>query len=123
MRRSRHTAGLGVNVVVDVGHHDCYSVPQGNLFESARRLTGLPVLFVGVRCPVDVIVKRRQETWDPNRGLDDPIRLWQREVHIPSIYDIEIDTSKLTPEICAAKIQRHLFDGPEPTAFKLLATK
>ncbi|MDQ3328425.1 MAG: chloramphenicol phosphotransferase, partial [Chloroflexota bacterium] len=40
---------LGPNVVVDVGHHDAYSAPRGILTDCARRLRGLPVLFVGVR--------------------------------------------------------------------------
>src|SRR5215468_9451677 len=39
---------LGLNVVVDVGHHDGYTIPRGILPECARRLGGLPVLFVGV---------------------------------------------------------------------------
>src|SRR6266508_6873936 len=43
---------LGLNVVVDVGHHDAYAIPRGILVDSARRLEGLPVLFVGVRCPI-----------------------------------------------------------------------
>ncbi len=41
---------LGLNVVADVGHHEAY----GNHAISSRlrrRLLGLPVLFVGVRCP------------------------------------------------------------------------
>ena len=112
---------MGVNVVVDVGHHDAYSVPRGILFDSARRLSGLPVLFVGVRCPVEVIVERRQKTWGPERGLDDHIRRWQREVHIPGIYDIEVDTSQRTPPECADKIRQHLERGPVPTACKRLA--
>lgn len=41
---------LGLNVVVDVGHHDAYSTSLGILADSARRLKGLPVLFVGGRC-------------------------------------------------------------------------
>ena len=112
---------MGVNVVVDAGHHDAYSVPRGILFDSARRLSGLPVLFVGIRCPVEVIMERRQKTWSPERGLDDHIRRWQREVHIPGIYDIEVDTSQLTPPECADKIRRHLEGGPVPTACKRLA--
>ncbi|MBV9792147.1 MAG: chloramphenicol phosphotransferase, partial [Chloroflexi bacterium] len=47
---------LGINVVVDVGHHDSYSQPLGTLVDGARRLQGLPVLLVGVRCPIDVIM-------------------------------------------------------------------
>src|SRR6266496_397153 len=40
---SRH----GLNVVVDVGHHDAYSKPRSVLSDTAQRLGGLPVLFVG----------------------------------------------------------------------------
>ena len=112
---------MGVNVVVDVGHHDAYSVPRGILFDSARRLSGLPVLLVGVRCPVEVIMERRWKTWSPERGLDDHIRRWQREVHIPGIYDIEVDTSQLTPAECADTIRRRLEDNTVPTACKRLA--
>src|SRR5690348_6502762 len=52
-------ARAGEDVVVDVGHHDGYSRPLGILVASAQRLRGLPVLFVGVRCPIDVIMARR----------------------------------------------------------------
>ena len=112
---------LGVNVVVDVGHHDAYSAPRGILCHSARLLRGLPVLFVGVRCPLDAIVARREKTWGPNRGLDEHIQRWQREVHIPGIYDIEVDTGQLIPQECADAIRRRLEEGPAPTAFKRLA--
>lgn len=112
---------MGVNVVVDVGHHDAYSVPRGILFDSARRLSGLPVLLVGVRCPIEVIMERRQKTWSPERGLDDHIRRWQREVHTPGIYDIEVDTSQLSPAECADSIRRRLEASTLPTACKRLA--
>src|SRR5579864_2914217 len=74
----------GLNVVADVGHHDAYAVPRRILPECARILRGLPVLFVGVRCPIDVIMERRRATgWgnpaDPT--VPPPVHLWQREVH------------------------------------------
>ena len=50
---------LGINVVAEFGHHDGYSRPLGILTGCARRLAGLPVLFVGVRCPLEVIMARR----------------------------------------------------------------
>src|SRR6476620_11363797 len=37
---------LGLNVVVDVGHHDAYSAPLHVLADAARRLDRLPVLLV-----------------------------------------------------------------------------
>lgn len=115
---------LGLNVAADVGHHDSYSTPQGILANSARRLNGLPVLFVGIRCPIEVIMERRRNTWGAV-AADEPVpravRLWQREVHIPGIYDLEVDTSLLSPEECAEVIRRRLEDGPPPSAFERLA--
>jgi chloramphenicol 3-O phosphotransferase len=116
---------LGLNVVVDVGHHDAYTVPRGILPDCARRLSGLPVLFVAVRCPIEVIMERRRATWGPGSagGADapPPVRLWQEAVHIPGIYDLEVDTSMLSPEACAAAIRQQLEQGPPPSAFQRLA--
>jgi chloramphenicol 3-O phosphotransferase len=47
--------------------------------------------------------------------------LWQWEVHTPGIYDLEVDTSVLGPEACAAVIRWHLDHGPLPSAFRRLA--
>ena len=117
---------LGLHVVVDVGHHDAYSIPRGILADSARRLQGLPVLFVGVRCPIEIIMERRRNTgWAAGSTADsavpDPVRLWQREVHIPGIYDLEVDTSVLSPVECAEAIRQRLAHGPAPSAFQRLA--
>lgn len=116
---------LGLNVVVDVGHHDNYSIPRGILVDSAQRLNGLPVLFVGVRCPIETIMERRRKTWENGASADEPaldlIQLWQQEVHDPGIYDLEVDTSLLSPEECAEKIQRWLEDEMRPSAFERLA--
>jgi chloramphenicol 3-O phosphotransferase len=116
---------LGVNVVVDVGHHDSYATPRGILIDCAKRLTGLPVLFVGLRCPIEIIMERRRNTWEntPPMGdpIPDPVLRWQREVHIPGIYDLEIDTSTMSPQDCAEVIHKYLKEGPSPTAFEQLA--
>ena len=118
---------LGLNVVVDVGHHDAYAVPRGIFADSARRLNGFPVLLVGVRCPIEVIWKRRRNTWLKEEGIPadspvpDPVYRFQREVHKPGIYDLEVDTSLLSPEECAQMIRRRLEDGPAPSAFQRLA--
>ena len=115
----------GLNVVVDVGHHDAYSVPRGILPDCARQLDRLPVLFVGVRCPIDVIMERRRATWGVS-GPDDgsvplPVLRWQEAVHTPGIYDLEIDTSELSIEACSEEIRRRLSEPPPPSAFQRLA--
>ena len=95
---------LGLNVVVDVGHHDA-----AVLADARRRLDGLPVLFVGVRCPIDVIVERRAASVPGGYLVDGPpVRLWQEAVHGDWTYDLELDTSQLTPEECAAAIAERI---------------
>ncbi|HSZ48826.1 MAG TPA: hypothetical protein VK823_26055 [Streptosporangiaceae bacterium] len=120
----------GLSVVADVGHHDAYSAPLGVLPDAARRLSGLPALLVGIRCPLEVIMARRDAgqagrdgryvTSGPGGEIPEPVRRWQRAVHEPGIYDLEIDTSAVTPEAAAAMIRRRL-DGPAPQAFRQLA--
>jgi chloramphenicol 3-O phosphotransferase len=117
---------LGINVVVDAVHHDAYSVPRQILRTCALQLQGLPVLFVGVRCPLEVVMERRRATWGGpgyNQGgiVQDPVRLWHEAVHQPGIYDLEIDTAVLTPEECADLIATRLTDGPPPLAFQRIA--
>ena len=121
----------GLDVVVDIGHHDDYSKPLGILGKVARELRTLPAYFVGVRCPVEVIMARRDAgvgatgrsyvASAPDGSVPDVIFRWERAVHDPGIYDVEVDTSSTSPESCAAAVARRLAAGP-PTAFAELAT-
>ena len=68
---------------------------------AAQALSGTPTLFVGVRCPVDVAVKREHQRGDRAAGgaaAFDPL------VHNPGIYDLEVDTSLQSPDECAGLI-------------------
>ena len=118
---------LGLNVIVEGGLHGAIhpTLPS----DCAKRLANLPVLFVGVRCPIEEIMKRRNEG-GPGRGyvvgtpenpVPAPVQLWQEEVHKPGIYDLEVDTSVLSPEECADAIRTRLAEGPAGTAFQRLA--
>jgi chloramphenicol 3-O phosphotransferase len=112
---------VGLNVVVDVGHYDA-----GILTDCARRLDGLPVLFVGVRCATSVIMERRNASPDgyaigPVDDPPPPVLQWQREVHLLGIYDLEVDTGVLTPEQAADAIARRLIGPTPPKAFAMLA--
>jgi chloramphenicol 3-O phosphotransferase len=109
----------GLNVVVDVGIHDAYAAPRRIAREAARRLEGLSVLVVGVRCPVEVIWERRRASWGQDRReADDPavaaVERWQSAVHDPMDYDLELDTSSLSPAQCADAIVARL-SGPPGT--------
>ena len=115
----------GFDVVADLGHHDGYSRSLGILPACARQMSGLDVLFVGVRCPVEIIMARRNA--DPGgfyvggEGVPAPVRRWQDAVHVPGIYDLEVDTSVMTPEDCAVAIEQALAAPPNPSAFARLA--
>jgi chloramphenicol 3-O phosphotransferase len=122
---------LGLNVVADVGHHDDYAHPRGILADCARRLGGLPVLFVGVHCPVEVIMQRRNAGQVGREGvyvtgsdadpIPEPVHRWQSAVHVPGIYDLELDTSLRSPSECAEAIRQRLTGGSPATAFQRLA--
>lgn len=100
---SRH----GLSVVVDIGHHEADSRPLDILPDAARRLEGLPVLFVGVHGPIEQIMQRREDSQPgmsedyavPGTGgtIPEPVLRWQHTVH-----------------------SHHLDHGPTPTAFHRL---
>jgi chloramphenicol 3-O phosphotransferase len=39
-------------------------------------------------------------------------------VHIPGLYDLEVDTFRFTPEECATQIKTRIASGPPPFAFR-----
>lgn len=119
----------GRHVVVDVGHHDDYSKPLGILTRTACALQSLPAYFVGVRCPVEVIMSRRDAdlqggyvTSEPDGSIPDVVLRWERAVHDVGVYDVQVDTSTSSPEVCAAAILRRVDEGP-PGAFAALANR
>lgn len=114
----------GFDVVADLGHHDHYSRPLDILPACARRMTGLAVLFVGIRCPLETIMARRNadpQFYVAGPGVPDPVRRWQEAVHVPGLYDLDLDTADLSPQACASAIGAALAQPPEPSAFERLA--
>ena len=116
-------ARLGLNVVVDVGLYD-----TAIAMEAARRLDGIPVIFVGVRCDVKTIMNRRRAsatdayvTAPDLEPVPDPVLRWQHEVHAHWAYDLDVDTSTDSAAECAAAIQRRLDERPAPAALARVA--
>lgn len=101
-------ASLGNNVILD-------SVAFGErLAECVTVLHNLPVLLVGVRCPLHVSQQRESARGDRTPGqAANQIHL----VHTHGVYDLEIDTSVLSSLECAHLIKRRLDAGFQPTAF------
>ena len=117
-------ARAGVNVVSDLGIHDFYSRPLGVLDDAVRRLAGLPVLFVGVRCPIEVIMARRNADsqggyYETGSVAPVTVTRWDA-VHAPGVYDLEVDTAVTTPEAAAELIGTMIQSWPRATAFDTL---
>ena len=122
---------LGLAVVADLGHH--VGTPEGMaiLYDCARRLGGLPVLFVGVNAPIDVIMDRRRAAAAESgpyvaapegQPPPPPVVRWQEATTAPGIYDFEVDTSAVSPGAAAETILEWLADPPYgQSAFERLA--
>lgn len=98
----------GRAVASDVGLHDSYSRPLGITPMARQKLAGLPVLWVGVHCPIGTIMARRNADtsglYAGGSQIPPPVQRWQDTVHAGKRYDLEVDTSVLTPDQCAAAI-------------------
>lgn len=85
--------------------------------ECALLFADLPAYLVGVHCPLNVVIQREQERKDRTLGQ----ALAQFElVHAHTVYDLEVDTSLLSADECAAQILQMVNSGRPPQAFKRL---
>jgi chloramphenicol 3-O phosphotransferase len=105
-------ARTSLNVIID----DVLQGPEA-LREAVDRLGDHEVLFVGIHCPIAVLEERERTRENRIPGI---ARGMLAAVHAHAIYDLEIDTSQASAIECAREIQRHLQDGPKPTAFRRL---
>jgi len=80
-------------------------------FEACRAaLQGRRTYYVGVHCPVEVLANRERGRGDRTIGLAQ----WQFDrVHDLKPYDIEVDTSRLSPDGCASAILKCIADEKE----------
>lgn len=77
--------------------------------ELLRAFEGIPVLYVGVKAPLDVVQQREKDRGDRQIGL----ARWQFNiVHSHGPYDLELDTSVLSPAECAEAIRERIARGP-----------
>jgi chloramphenicol 3-O phosphotransferase len=124
---------LGLAVVADLGHHVADPDGLALLKYCARRVSGLPVLFVCVHAPLDIVIERRRDA--PPRRRAGP--MWRRPKANrrrrrssagrrrrarPGLFDMEIDTSITSAAEAVELILERLLDPPSgPTAFDRLA--
>lgn len=87
------------------------------LQECAVLLSDLPAYFIGVRCPLEIVIEREKARQNRTLGQAE---LQYDLVHRPGIYDLEVDTALHSAEECALQIKLRLDSGNPPTAFKQL---
>jgi chloramphenicol 3-O phosphotransferase len=63
------------------------------------------ILLVGARCPLEVVEQREQTRGNRRNGL---AHSQFNVVHESKPYDLEVDTSVLSPEACASVIVERL---------------
>ncbi len=106
------TANSGNRVIVDhVLQHEVWLEECLTLFE------GLEVIFVGLYCPLEELERRERRRGDREIGS---AKFQHQIVHAHGVYDIELDTSALSPEKCASIIVEYVNSGISPTAFEQL---
>ena len=112
-------ARIGHNVVVDhVLSEASYVTEILTLWEP------FPVWLVGVSCPLETAHERAAARPDRNWPWYRAMVTWMYDaahVHTRAIYDLELDTARLTPTECALQIKRMLAEGGSPAACRQLA--
>jgi chloramphenicol 3-O phosphotransferase len=100
----------GINVLAD---H--VLVEKTWVDQCVRLFSELPAYLIGVQCPLEVLEEREKSR--KNRTLGQA-RLQYPLIHKYTVYDVEVDTSLLSPEQCAKAILARIQTPPE--AFKRL---
>lgn len=105
-------ATAGINLIVDDVIYD----PK--VFQIAvTHLADLPVLFVGLHCPVEEAMRRELARGDRAPG---GAAIFHGLVHRHGAYDLQLNTAQLSPAECAHQIQAALQRQQPPTAFAQL---
>jgi len=85
--------------------------------ECAALFAPLPAYLVGLRCPLEVLEERERQRRDRTWGQ---AREQFEVVHAHVVYDLEVDTSLLSPEECAGQVRTMLEADRPPRAFARL---
>lgn len=108
-------AQSGNNILVDHVLQE-----NGWLKECVENWTGLEVIFVGIKCPLEIAEQREKERADRDIGT---ARYQYERVHAHGLYDIEVDTSTLTVDECVSRIMELINNRPATYAFQELSNR
>ncbi|MEV3972551.1 chloramphenicol phosphotransferase CPT [Streptomyces sp. NPDC050698] len=100
-------ARAGAGIIVD----DVFLGGPASRQRWEKALSGLAVLWVGVRCDSDVAAAREIARGDRGRGM---AASQARIVHEGLSYDVEVDTTHTESLECACAIATHLTRSPSP---------
>lgn len=89
-------ASTGLNVIAD---H--VLVEKAWIDDCAGLFAGLPAYLIGIQCPLEVLEERERARKDRTLGQ---ARKQFPIIHRHVIYDVEVDTSLLTPGECAEQV-------------------
>jgi chloramphenicol 3-O phosphotransferase len=105
-------ARAGNSIIVDtVLEEPSWVAPCVMAFE------GLDVVFVAVRCSLEVLERREKARGDRRAGL---ARYQYGRVHSICVYDLEVDSSIMPLDACVSRILEYLRSGEKPSAFRKL---
>jgi len=100
----------GMNVVAD---HVLVELEW--LRECAELFSPLPAYFIGIMCPLPILLERERLRKDRTLGqAEAQFNL----MHTHGVYDLEVDTSILSVSQCVQAIKDRLESQAPPTAFK-----
>jgi chloramphenicol 3-O phosphotransferase len=111
-RSIRASVSAGHNLLVDTGFYSAELVHQ-----FAHELHDLPIWLVGVHCSVAELERREQARGDRQAGI---AREQFYTIHEHVQYDIEVDTSDATFDVCTDHIKAVVTSAAHPTAIQRL---
>ena len=126
--RIRSAWCAGQSVVVDLGLHHDYAGELHPLWDAAMKLPPAGTWLVGVRCDLGVIMERRSQSRSDvylvatDGEVPLPVRRWQEAVHDPGTYDLEVDTSTTSAELCAEQVLAAI-GSSRPTALRAVGQR
>ncbi|MBI5946147.1 MAG: AAA family ATPase [Chloroflexi bacterium] len=128
---AHHSGPVGLTLFSGMHHAVAAAASRGNniladhvfvekawVDECANLFAAMNAYLIGIRCPLEVLEQRERDRKDRTLGQ---ARAQFDIIHKYTTYDLEVDTSLLTPEQCAKHVIERL--KTPPIAFKQLKSK
>ena len=115
--KTMHRAILAISALGNYVVADHVFVEPSWLQDCTELFSEQPAWLVGVRCPLEIVEERERKRKDRTLGQ---ARLQYDLVHRHGKYDIEVNTSELSPIECAQKIREGIQTQAKPQALRRL---